>query len=294
MSRPNVEVYSRARVTRLLIEKGSAVGIEFVRDGSARTERVRAAREVVLCAGAIESPRLLMLSGIGSADHLRAHGIDVVADVPGVGQNLQDHLKLSVRWRGRAILPGSTVTAGLFTSSNASGVPDLQFYVGRGAGVPDELVSLTVSLVRPQSRGSVTLRSADPLALPVIRVNYLEAAADVAALLQGVRLTRQFGNSRAYESVRAEEVEPGATVTSVRDLERFIREKAETIYHLAGTCRMGPDDDAGAVVDARLNVRGIGALRVADASIMPDVVNAPTHAACVAVGEKCADLISGR
>jgi choline dehydrogenase len=294
MSRPNVEVYSRTRVTRLLIEKGSAVGIEFVRDGSARTERVRVAREVVLCAGAIESPRLLMLSGIGGADHLRAHGIGVVADIPGVGQNLQDHLKLSVRWRGRATLPGSTVTAGLFTSSNASGVPDLQFYVGRGADVPDELVSLTVSLVRPQSRGSMTLRSADPLALPVIRVNYLEAAADVAALLEGVRLTRQFGNSRAYDGVRAEEVEPGATVTSVRDLERFIREKAETIYHLAGTCRMGPDDDAGAVVDARLSVRGIGALRVADASIMPDVVNAPTHAACVAVGEKCADLISGR
>jgi len=294
MSRPNVEVYSRARVTRLLIEKGSAVGIELMRDGSRQTERVRAAREVVLCAGAIESPRLLMLSGIGGADHLRAHGIDVVADLPGVGQNLQDHLKLSVRWRGRATLPGSTVTAGLFTASGASSIPNLQFYVGRGADVPDELVSVTVSLVQPQSRGSVTLRSADPLAQPVIRVNYLQAAADVAALLEGVRLTRQFGNSRAYDSVRAEEVEPGAAVTSVSDLETFIREKVDTIYHLAGTCRMGPDNDAGAVVDARLNVRGIAALRVADASIMPQVVNAATHAACVVIGEKCADLISGR
>jgi choline dehydrogenase len=294
MSRPNLEVCSRARVTRLLIEKGRAAGVEFVRDGGNEREAVFAAREVVLCAGAIESPRLLMLSGIGSAEHLRAHGIEVIADLPGVGRNLQDHLKLSVRWRGRSLLPGSTVTAGLFTSSKASGIPDLQFYVGRGTDQPDPLVSLTVSLVRPQSRGSVILRSADPFAQPVIQANYLQADADVTALLAGVQLTRRFGNSRAYDPVRAEEVEPGATVTSQEDLTTFVREKADTIYHLAGTCRMGPESDAGAVVDSRLRVRGIDALRVADASIMPEVVNAPTHAACVVIGEKCADLVSGR
>ena len=294
MSRPNVEVYSRTRVMRLLIEKGRAIGVEFVRDGSGERERAHVAREVVVCAGAIESPRLLMLSGIGRAEHLRAHGIDVVADLPGVGQNLQDHLKLSVRWQGRSTLPGSTVTAGLFTSSSQSAASDLQFYVGRGAELPDELVSLTVSLVRPQSRGAVTLRSADPLAPPAIRANYLQAEADVAALVDGVHLLRRFGNSRAYDSVRAEEVEPGASVTSRRDLKSFIRQKADTIYHLAGTCRMGPDNEAGAVVDARLHVRGVDALRVADASIMPEVVNAATHAACVAIGEKCSDLISGR
>jgi len=294
MSRANVEVLSRARVTRLLIERRRAVGVEYVREGSLEPVRLRAAREVVLCAGAIESPRLLMLSGIGGASHLRAHDIDVVVDLPGVGKHLQDHLKLSVRWAGRTTLPGSTVTAGLFTSSNASAFPDLQFYVGRGVNLPDELVSLTVSLVRPESRGCVTLRSADPFAQPVIRANYLEADADVAALAEGVRLTRLFGNARAYDSVRAEEVEPGATVTSPRDLETFIRQKADTIYHLAGTCRMGADADVDAVVDARLQVRGVEALRVADASIMPEVVNAPTHAACVAIGEKCSDLVSGR
>jgi choline dehydrogenase len=294
MSRPNLDIHSRARVTRLLIEKDRAVGVEYVRDGSTERLRAHAAREVVLCAGAIDSPRLLMLSGIGSAEHLRAHGIDVVADVPGVGRNLQDHLKLSVRWKGRATLPGSTVTAGLFTSSSASTVPDLQFYVGRGVDLPDEFVSLTVSLVGPQSRGSVTLRSPDPFALPVIRANYLQAAADVAALVEGVLLTRRFGNSRAYDGVRAEEVEPGASVTSRGDLEAFIRQKADTIYHLAGTCRMGPDSDTEAVVDSRLHVRGVSGLRVADASIMPKVVKAPTHAGCVAIGEKCADLISGR
>lgn len=294
MSRPNVEVYSRTRVTRLLIERGRAVGVEFVRDGNQERERVLAAREVVLCAGAIESPRLLMLSGIGGAEHLRARGVGVVADLPGVGRNLQDHLKLSVRWKGRAMLPGSTVTAGLFTSSSGSAVPDLQFYVGRGVDQPDPLVSLTVSLVQPQSRGSVTLRSADPFRSPEIRANYLQADADVAALIAGMRLTRQFGNSRAYDDVRTEEVEPGAAVTTDRDLEAFIRANADTIYHLAGTCRMGPDSDAAAVVDPALRVRGIEALRVADASIMPEVVNAPTHAACVAIGAKCADLISGR
>jgi choline dehydrogenase len=130
--------------------------------------------------------------------------------------------------------------------------------------------------------------------LPEIRANYLQADADVAALVAGVRLLRRFGNSRGYDDVRAEEVEPGPAVTSERDLEAFIRANADTIYHLAGTCRMGPDGDAAAVVDSSLRVRGIDALRVADASIMPEVVNAPTHAACVAIGEKCADLISGR
>jgi choline dehydrogenase len=294
LSRPNVDVYSRSRVTRLLIEKGRATGVEFVREGSLQRERVHAVREVVLCAGAIESPRLLMLSGIGNAAHLQDHGIDVVADLPGVGGNLQDHLKLSVRWKGRTTLPGSMVTAGLFTSSAGAPVPDLQFYVGRGVDQPDPLVSLTVSLVQPQSCGSVTLRSGDPFAQPVIRANYLQAEGDVRALLEGVRLTRLFGNSRAYDSVRAEEVEPGDAVTSDRDLETFIREKADTIYHLAGTCRMGPEGDPAAVVDSRLRVRGVASLRVADASIMPEVVNAPTHATCVAIGEKCADLISGR
>jgi choline dehydrogenase len=295
MSRPNVQVLSRARVMRIVIEKGRAIGLEYVSEGSAERRRVYAGREIVLCAGAIESPRLLMMSGIGSPQHLRAHGIDVVADLPGVGRNLQDHLKLSIRWKGRATLPGSTVTAGLFTSSmSGSPAPDLQFYVGRGVDLPDDLVSLTVSLVRPQSRGSVTLRSADPLAPPIIRANYLQADADVTALVEGVRLTRRIGNSHAYDHVRAEEVEPGATVTARRDLEVFIRQKSDTIYHLAGTCRMGADSDASAVVDSRLNVRGIDALRVADASIMPEVVNAPTHAACVAIGEKCSDLINGR
>jgi choline dehydrogenase len=292
MQRSNVEVRSRAQVTRLILERGRVVGVEYLHDGG--VVQARATREVLLCAGAVDSPRLLMLSGIGPADHLRASGIEPVANLNGVGRNLQDHLKLSIRWKGKTTLPGSTVTAGLFTSSSGGSPSDLQFYVGRGLALPDDFVTITVSVVKPAARGSITLRSADPLSAPVIRANYLEAEADIAAFVKGTQLARQLGNHRPYDALRADETEPGADVISNSGLAQFVREKADTIYHLAGTCRMGPDSDESAVVDASLRVRGVEGLRVADASIMPTVVNAPTHAACVMIGEKCATLITGR
>jgi choline dehydrogenase len=232
-----------------------------------------------------------MSSGIGPADQLLAQGIRVVADVAGVGRNLQDHVKVSIRWRGRSTLPASTVTAGLLTSSRDGRLPDLQFYVGRGVDQPDPFVTITVALVRPQSRGAIELRAGDPLAPPLIRANYLQSEADVAALVAGVRHARQIGLSRAYDRLRGEETDPGDRVTTASDLERFVRTTADTIYHPAGTCRMGPSSDPHAVVDAALRVRGVEGLRVADASIMPEVVDAPTHAAAVMIGEKCAALI---
>ncbi|MEO8258853.1 MAG: GMC family oxidoreductase N-terminal domain-containing protein [Acidobacteriota bacterium] len=290
LARPNLEVQSSARVTRLIAEGRRIVGVEYVQDG--RRIRARARREVVLCAGAVDSPRLLMLSGIGAADPLRALGIAVVANLTGVGQNLQDHPKLSVRWTGRTMLPGSTVTAGLFTSSRSETPPDLQFYVGRGVDQPDAFVTITVSLVRPQSRGTITLRSAEPFDAPLIHANYLQAQADVDALVQGARLARLFGASTAYDQLRADEVAPGRPAVSTADLEQFARQQVDTIYHPAGTCRMGPASDALAVVDAQLRVHGVEGVRVADASIMPEVVNATTHAACIAIGEKCAALIT--
>jgi len=289
LARPNVEVRSPAQAARLVVEGRRVVGVEYMYEG--RRERVRVNREVVLCAGAVDSPKVLMRSGIGDAVRL-GHRIPVVADVPGVGRNLQDHLKLSIRWNGRSTLPGSTVTAGLFASSMSASPSDLQFYVGRGLDQPDELITITVSLVRPQSRGVVTLRSADPFVAPLIRGNYLQAQADVDALVEGVRLARLIGGSSAFDRLRGAEIEPGPKVTSTPDLERFVREKADTIYHAAGTCRMGPASDPQAVVDAQLRVRGLEGLRVADASIMPDVVNAPTHATCVAIGERCASLLT--
>lgn len=290
LSRANVEVHASARVTRLIAEGRRIVGVEYIRDGQLR--RARARREVVLCAGAVDSPRLLMLSGIGAASDLRALGIPVLADLPGVGRNLQDHLKLSVRWNGQTTLPGSTVTAGLFTGSTPASLSDLQFYVGRGLDQPDTFVTLTVSLVQPRSRGSIALRSADPLAPPIIRANYLQSQADVDALVRGVQLARALAASRAYDGLRADEIEPGPGATSIADLERFARQKADTIYHPVGTCRMGSAPQDGAVVDAELRVHGLDGLRIADASIMPEIVNAPTHAACVAIGAKGAALIA--
>jgi len=291
MSRTNLRVLTGAQATRLLIEQSRVTGVEFTREG--RVERVRA-REVILSGGVIDSPRLLMLSGLGPADHLRSLGVPVIADLPGVGGNLQDHLKLSIRWQGRTTLPPSTVTAGLFVRSHsgtdaAALPPDLQFYIGRGLDQPDRFVTITVSLVRPASRGSVRLRSANPSDKPVIRANYLTDPRDVATLLQGLTLARTLGRSTAYEALRAEEIEPGASAVSEADLTAFMRRAVDTIYHPAGTCRMGTDDSA--VVDARLRVRGVAGLRIADASVMPTVVSATTHAACVMIGAKAAELV---
>ncbi len=289
LARPNVVARSMARATRLTIEGRRVTGVEYVQDG--RLERVRATRDVVLAAGAIHSPRLLMLSGIGAADALRRHGIPLVAHLPGVGANLQDHLKLSIRWRGKTTLPGSTVTAGLFAPTPSTSPADLQFYVGRGLEQADDLVTITVSLVCTESRGSIALASSDPRAAPVISARYLDAQADVDALVHGARLARLLGASPAYDQLRAEEIEPGIEVTSVADLERFIRARADSIYHAAGTSRMGAAALEDSVVDARLRVHGIEGLRVADASIMPELVNAPPHAACVMIGEQCAALL---
>ncbi len=293
LARPNLEVRSHAHAAKVLFEGRRAVGVEYIRGG--KREQVRAAREIVVGGGVIGSPKLLMLSGIGPADHLKSIGIAVIADVPGVGQNFQDHLKLSMRWNGKTELPGSTVTAGMFTRSSQAAlgtVPDLQFYVGRGTETPDKFITITVSLVQARSRGSVRLRSGDATTPPVLRGNYLQEQADVNALVRGVHLARWFGESEAYAPLRADELLPGAAMKSDADLAAFVRRDADTIYHGAGTCRMGPDSDAAAVVDPSLRVRGVDGLRVADASIMPEVVNATTNAACVMIGEKAAELIT--
>lgn len=294
LTRPNLEVRSHAQATWLILEQLKVVGIEYVRNG--QVERARASREVVLAGGVVDSPKLLMLSGIGPADHLRANSIAVAADLPGVGQNLQDHLKLSIRWNGKTILPASTVTAGMFTRSSVTSdssqrPPDIQFYVGRGVDQPDRFITITVSLVQPQSRGEIRLRSADPLAAPIIRGNYLQEPADVTALVRGVHLARWFGEAEVYDELRADETEPGVSIKSDTDLTNFVRRAADTIYHPAGTCKMGPASDRMAVVDTSLRVRGVEGLRVADASIMPEIVNATTNAACVMIGEKASDLL---
>ncbi len=301
-SRSNLVIETHAHVTRLLIENGRAVGVEYFQDN--QTKQVYAEREVILCAGAIDSPRLLMLSGIGAADGLRSQGIEPILDLPGVGQNLQDHLLVGVAYFSkRPWLEGNTILGetGLFTdihTNKQAGGPELQFHFRHDFHLaPGEVVgemdgrgfTFAPTLVKPQSRGSISLRSNDPFAPARIVANYLAEEADFEVLVGGIKLARELVKMPAFDSFRDTEVAPGSDCTSEADIRAFISRYASTLFHPVGTCKMGSDDQA--VVDDHLQVRGLSGLRVADASIMPRVVSGNTHAACVMIGEKAADMI---
>jgi choline dehydrogenase len=291
LSRPNLTVWPNTQALRVQFEGARATHVEVLRSGA--RERVRARREIIVSSGAIETPKLLMLSGIGPAAVLRKHGIPVVRDSAGVGGNLQDHPRVGLRWAAQQPLAPSSVSAGLFTHSpQGSGArpPDIQFYVGRGLDTPDPFVTLTIVMSQPASRGTVTLRSADPLAPPVIEANYFAESSDLDALVHGVRLARDIAHSTAYEGLRGAAVDPLDTARSAADVRAFIRRVSDTIFHPVGTCRMGRGPDA--VVDPELRVHGITGLRVADASIMPVSVNSQTMAACVMIGEKAAEYLT--
>lgn len=288
MSRPNLTVRTLSLVQRLLFTGNRVTGVEYRREGV--IERVNVTREVIVSAGAIESPKILMLSGIGPADHLRAHGITVRLDLPGVGGNLHDHPRIGLRWAGLTTLPGSSVSAGLLTHSGVNkGAPDLQFYVGRGLSSPDPALSFSVVVCRPHSRGTIRLQSSDPSAAPLIHAGYFIDARDLEAAVEGVRLGRAIAHTRGYERLRGAAESPLETDATAEQVRAFIRRTSGTIYHPGGTCRMGRGNDA--VVDPQLRVRGIEGLRVADASVMPTVVNSQTHAACVMIGERTAEFV---
>jgi choline dehydrogenase len=292
LGRRNLTVWPRTLVHRLLFDGAQVTGAVCAREG--RLEQVRAARGVVLSAGAVESPKLLMLSGIGPAADLKRHGIAVRVDAPDVGANLQDRPRVAMRWAGRTTLPASSVSAGLFTWAArdvAAGPPDIAFFVGRGVDAPDEFVTITVALGAPASRGALTLQSGDPEAAPIIRAHYLTETRDMDLLVEGARLARELGGTRAYERLRGAPVDPAIASSSGDALRGFIRRTADTIYHPAGTCRMGRDPRS--VVDPQLRVRGVERLWVADASIMPDLPNAQLHAACVMIGERASELLRG-
>lgn len=291
LSRPNLTVWPNTQALRLALTNQRVTGVEVSRAG--RVARASAGREVILAAGVIGTPKLLMLSGIGPADELRRHGIRVAVDLPGVGMNLHDHPRVSLRWASRQPLAVSSVSAGLFTFSNRSAsvrLPDIQFYVGRGLDTADPFVTLTVALAQPGSRGRILLQSSDPDDPPEIRANYFADTADLDALMDGVRLARLLAGSRAFAALRGAPVDPDATVTSVSDLRAFVRRTADTIFHPVGTCRMGAGPDA--VVDGMLRVRGVERLRVADASVMPVTVNSQTLAATLMIAERAAELIA--
>jgi choline dehydrogenase len=317
MKRQNLKVETECLVREIVFEGRRAVGVKYAR-GGAVTE-ARAAREVVLCAGAIGSPQILMLSGVGPAAALAALGIPVVADLPGVGQNLQDHLSSGISYQcrepvslasaeslanlarylllGRGPLTSNVGEALAFIRSREGlAAPDLElifapaFFMEHGAANPaGHGFTVGVILLRPESRGSVTLRSRDPTAAPSIRPNYLAAPADLATLIAGLRYARRLVDTDALAPYRGAEVWPGSGTTADDALAQFIREKSETLYHPVGTCRMG--GDSLGVVDANLRVRGLEGLRVADASIMPTIIGGHTHAPAVMIGEKAAEMI---
>lgn len=297
--RPNLTITTGALVTRLLFEKTRAVGVEYLHEGM--LHQVTVNQEVILSAGAFESPQLLLLSGIGDAKYLQGLGISVVADLPGVGQNLQDHLIVPVAQQTtQEVHPAITSNvseAGLFFHSegNLEAPPDVQFFFGPdifvppGYDRPDWGFTGVVSLTQFQNIGSVSLRSSDPKDPPVIRMNYLQSEADVQKLIAGIRLMRQLFGSGAFDEFSGKEIAPGAGVQSDAALEAYIRETCSTGHHQTGTCKMGTDPMA--VVDPELRVHGVKGLRVADASIMPTLVRGNTNAPIIMIGEKAADLI---
>jgi choline dehydrogenase len=317
LGRRNLSVATGARATRVLFDGTHAVGVEFVREG--QIQAARAEREVILAAGAIHSPQLLLLSGIGPAEHLRSLGLPVIADVPGVGANLHDHLFLPVAFEcirpvslDRAETLGNFLRwkflrSGPFTSNIAEAggflrrdsrraAPDLQFHFGpayyldHGFTRPEGRgFTLGPTLIRPESRGSLRLRSADPADSPLLDPNYLAAEGDVRLLVDGIRICREIAAQSAFDPYRGEETHPGTTCVTESDLATYVRRVGETVYHPVGTCRMG--SDSLAVVDAELRVRGVERLRVADASVMPTIIGGNTNAPVIMIAEKAAYLI---
>ena len=324
--RSNLTVLTGALATRVLFDPAGdrprATGVEYTQGGIHRS--VRAAREVILAGGAVNSPQLLMLSGVGDGGELRAHGIDVVADRSQVGKNLLDHLvsglivevaggSLSSADRPRQVIDYLLRRRGMLTSNIAEAygfvrsrseldLPDLELlfapvaYVGQGLEKPPRHgITLGVLLEQPQSRGTVALTSADPTAAPVIDPRYLsdQAGADRRAMLAGLRLADRILHAPAFHGVVGDYIAP-AGGGSMGEEQRHIaalEQYAHTMYHPVGTCRMG--SDAASVVDPELRVRGVTGLRVADASVMPTIIRGHTHAPSLVIGEKAADLILG-
>eukprot|EP00939_MAST-03C_sp_MAST-3C-sp1_P002496 g2496.t1 len=327
--RDNLTVLTNTSVRRVLLDgKEStqdlrAVGVELVDSG----DEIRATREVIMCGGAVNTPQMLMLSGIGPNEELAKHGIPSVRELPGVGKNLQDHLNLAITCKESSSLsyglsPSSvhkwllsplqlaTSGTGMLTSTFAEGggfaktnptkeIPDIQFHfypskIKRQMQLSSILghgFSLQICLLRPKSRGSVTLQSSDPKAAPLINPEYLTEDEDMQTFVDGVKLARRILGTDPLKDHVAEEMLPGADVQSDEDVKEFIRANATTIFHPTGTCKMGPRSDPTAVVDAELRVHGISGLRVVDCSIMPEIVGGNTNVPAVAIGEKASDMI---
>ena len=325
-NRPNLSIVTGALAQRVMIEDGRAVGVEYSttdRQGTTLTQ-ARANGEIILCGGVINSPQLLELSGVGQRERLESLGIEVKQDLPGVGENLQDHLTINIqqglrgvtsfydetrplamlrnlarylfRRRGLLAHPAAQVGA-FFRTSEEQATPDAQIHFAPAASEENAKGNLktrpgttaTVCHLRPESRGSVHIRSADPAEPPGIRANYLDSEEDRRAIVAAVRRVREIFAAPALDKYRDKELRPGAATQSDEEILAFVRAEGESVYHPVGTCKMGQDENA--VVDERLRVRGIQSLRVADASIMPTITSGNTNAPAIMIAEKCADMV---
>ena len=328
LSRPNLTLITRAHATRVLMEGARAIGLEYRRGGT--LEKVHAEREVILAGGAFNSPQLLMLSGIGPADHLCEAGVAPVVDLPGVGGNLQDHLAVTVAyvrrepgpfhglmradralpallrayWLGSGdatVLPGGVT--GFVKTQSGSAVPDIQYFtrstaLDAGLWFPGikapyrDGFSLTPVLLHPEARGELRLRSTDPQEKVRIHHRFLSRDKDLRTLRDGIKLARRLISDQAFASFRDGERTPGAPRASDADLDAWIRRNARSAHHPCGTCAMGSGKDA--VVDPSLRVHGAERLRVVDASVMPDLVSGNINACVLMLADKASDLIRGR
>jgi choline dehydrogenase len=319
--RQNLKVVSQALATRVLFDGRRAVGIEYLRGDETSTAR---AGEIILAGGAFNTPQLMQLSGLGPAALLREHGIAPIADRPGVGSDLQDHFHARMAYRcthpvsindllaskRRGLLAGlryaltrrgplamgAAYAGGFFRTSEAAATPDVQCHIMLFSGDtiapplhPFSGISCPLIVLRPQSRGHVRIKSADPREAPAIRPRYLSAAKDRDTMVAGLRALRRILSAPALGAFIEAEHDPGPACASDEDLLDFARRKGSTVYHPTSTCRMG--DDPTAVVDARLRVRGISNLRIVDASVMPALVSGNTNAAVIMIAEKGANMI---
>jgi choline dehydrogenase len=323
--RANLTIATEALTTRILFDGKRASGVEYLQ--KKRVVQAKASREVILCGGAVNSPQTLLLSGIGPGEYLRKWGLEVVSDLPGVGQNLQDHLDVQVQYEctqpitlyGQVASPLNQIKTGLSYLLARKGMgringlesgaflksrpdlemPDLQLHFvnalmyDHGRRKADRHgFSAHVCQLRPESRGFIALKSLEPGTPPLIQPNYLSAESDRIALREGVKITRRVFAQKPFDAYRGPEMAPGAHVQTDGEIDSWIRANAETIYHPVGTCKMG--NDPMAVVDGALRVRGVEGLRVVDASVMPSLVGGNTNAPTIMIAEKAADMILGK